>query len=395
MPRKKTKISQNLGLQEVLLNNRVDDDIQKLLFPMDLIQRLLLIPKYKIRDNFITPNGLWANIINIFFTCIVTMIFLYYTMYTKRIIDVADVEYVQTCLWLDFITYSMCVIINCLTCIFQSKNFVQLVLKIQESHRRLYSEKFQSFVKLNWVFFVILVIYQIKEAIIIQALYFRGNMIVTVMTQYLLSSIDFNILIAIRWMQFINLKFEVWLKEFRLYTNIKESSYGRLKTEQIWKRMYHMYSCITKCYNLFKKSFQYVIMYHVAEMFIHTACYVEMLIEFNKLASDRWTKTSHYLGVGVMMIWIVKKLTLHTLLAMALERFYMIQESVEDICSSVQARGAPDACKMMCKNIRRLNTSETDKFKPCLLFLMDAKFPLRLLSLITTYIIVLLQFAYL
>ncbi|XP_063629202.1 uncharacterized protein LOC134800650 [Cydia splendana] len=61
-----------------------------------------------------------------------------------------------------------------------------------------------------------------------------------------------------------------------------------------------------------------------------------------------------------------------------------------------QAMLFPLSCiRKTCKNVLRLNRASLRKMSAFGVFELDATFPLRLLSIIVTYVVVLLQFAFL
>ncbi|XP_047035442.1 uncharacterized protein LOC124641416 [Helicoverpa zea] len=52
----------------ILFKNILDKDVQLMLWPLNLMQYMMLCPKYQIKNNLITPNNLISNIISIIAT---------------------------------------------------------------------------------------------------------------------------------------------------------------------------------------------------------------------------------------------------------------------------------------------------------------------------------------
>ncbi|XP_059061301.1 uncharacterized protein LOC131854190, partial [Achroia grisella] len=59
-------LSQHKHVTEVLLSNKLDKDFQSMLLPLELANNFILLPKYYIRDDFITPKGTISNFISFF-----------------------------------------------------------------------------------------------------------------------------------------------------------------------------------------------------------------------------------------------------------------------------------------------------------------------------------------
>lgn len=76
----KKKPSINPNYSEVLLNNKLDKDFQKILSPFSLIQILTCNFKYTIKDGFITSNSLLASSVTAF------SVFVYFVLYFNYIL---------------------------------------------------------------------------------------------------------------------------------------------------------------------------------------------------------------------------------------------------------------------------------------------------------------------
>lgn len=52
-----TNLNQQTNSNEFLLNNFIEKDIQDMLRPINFLTSTYLLPKYKIRNNFVTTNS--------------------------------------------------------------------------------------------------------------------------------------------------------------------------------------------------------------------------------------------------------------------------------------------------------------------------------------------------
>lgn len=62
---------------EVLLHNIIEKDFQKYLKPLNILQNCRGYPKYLIRDNFITPNGIWMKTLSFIVTSLFVVMFFF------------------------------------------------------------------------------------------------------------------------------------------------------------------------------------------------------------------------------------------------------------------------------------------------------------------------------
>ncbi|GBP76651.1 Vacuolar protein sorting-associated protein 73 [Eumeta japonica] len=106
-----------------------------------------------------------------------------------------------------------------------------------------------------------------------------------------------------------------------------------------------------------------------------------------------------YNDISVMYVqavaWNVKNFIVVTMLSVACEKFYSHLDDNKNKCAEVlDVSPERSAFRKTIKNILRLCNVKS-KMRVCGLFTVDAALPLRLLGLVATYYIVLLQFAFL
>lgn len=134
----KNKVSSRNQYSEVLLDNILDYDFQTFLKPLNFFQNLWLYPKYKIRDNFITPNGWKANALSVIITCFITTcyfirietatVLLHYQIYSPLKINTIYFF----CTLLSFIIFAIGFFVNLITNICNSNTNIDLILKLQK-----------------------------------------------------------------------------------------------------------------------------------------------------------------------------------------------------------------------------------------------------------------------
>lgn len=123
------------------------------------------------------------------------------------------------------------------------------------------------------------------------------------------------------------------------------------------------------------------------------------------------------LSVGVLC-WLIKGLVWQTILIYQCEEFYSAVESVQDTCALILKSNCSgyifiifktsiqnpvkktqdlifftDKEKKICRNVLRLHQASFSKIRVFGLFYVDAALELNLMSLLTRYTVVLLQFA--
>ncbi|KAH9644405.1 hypothetical protein HF086_006433 [Spodoptera exigua] len=146
---------------------------------------------------------------------------------------------------------------------------------------------------------------------------------------------------------------------------------------------------------MLKTSYQALVLYHVSEFVCRVLMRYRVSLEILKkglMTNDFWRPVLSFVFV---YFWIVKSLFLENYLNVCCEQFYILLDKVEDTCAFIMSSECSDADKRLCKNIRRLYRSTFSKMSACGMFYVDATFPFKIISLISTYNIVLIQFAFL
>ncbi|KAL0859736.1 hypothetical protein ABMA27_010098 [Loxostege sticticalis] len=173
--------------------------------------------------------------------------------------------------------------------------------------------------------------------------------------------------------------------------HLKSDDLESIETKRncFWKEKLSVYVTILEAYEIAKRSFQLLILFHCMETFIHALVYVYYLLHYLKASSEG----ASILTIIVTFAWILKNFVTETILSIEFEYFH---KSLNDVMVNSLLNLASDQSeeqeKQMHKNVVRISRL-SHKFELCNLFAMDAAMPRNLLSLVATYIIVLLQFA--
>ncbi|XP_075985614.1 uncharacterized protein LOC142982815 [Anticarsia gemmatalis] len=100
--------------------------------------------------------------------------------------------------------------------------------------------------------------------------------------------------------------------------------------------------------------------------------------------------------IATAVAWVMKDVYLVALICMQCEKFYLAVEDANSLCVlQSKRRNRQDHFHRVCKSVLQLNAGSFSKMSACGVFYVDATLPLRLMQLLTNYIIVLLQFVFL
>ncbi|XP_075985613.1 uncharacterized protein LOC142982814 [Anticarsia gemmatalis] len=140
--------------------------------------------------------------------------------------------------------------------------------------------------------------------------------------------------------------------------------------------------------------FHFRIAYYAIYTFFYTLQNVTVLIEMSDAAAGAEMKAMLAYLTTISFSWLVKNIAIHIGTSMETETLYFTMKDVQSVCLQLASReGVGVAQKRTCKNILRIHKTIFRKMRACGMFDVDACMTLELSSLITTYTIVLLQFA--
>ncbi|PZC77057.1 hypothetical protein B5X24_HaOG200706 [Helicoverpa armigera] len=140
--------------REVLLNNRLDKDVQRILFPFNFFLTMFLSSKYCIRDNYITPSKRKYYVFGLFGICIITAANVH-QMYGQ----IANMDLNKRGLLIliflhvtQIFNFALSIVLNIIDC---HKN-VLLIVIIQAIHRSFdFSKSIRNLVFYSWMILLI------------------------------------------------------------------------------------------------------------------------------------------------------------------------------------------------------------------------------------------------
>lgn len=133
IPKRNAVVPVKRNNTEILLNNHLNEELQKFLKPLNLLQNLFLLPKYKIRGNFITPNDLKCKLKCLGIALLFTVLVIY--KYFNRNIDIFGLKVNITFKLISLSNYVFCivnVVLIEIQTIFQSGRNVVVVVLIKD-----------------------------------------------------------------------------------------------------------------------------------------------------------------------------------------------------------------------------------------------------------------------
>ncbi|XP_063897727.1 uncharacterized protein LOC135118785 [Helicoverpa armigera] len=92
------------------------------------------------------------------------------------------------------------------------------------------------------------------------------------------------------------------------------------------------------------------------------------------------------------IVWLFKDLSLVILQSMECEKFYIAVEEAKMVCIQLIMKNSSESQKRLYKQVLHMNRMFS-KMSACGLFYIDATLPTRLMGLIASYYVLLLQFA--
>lgn len=235
----------------IVLNELIDKDLQSMILPLNLMQMILMNPKYRIKNEMITPNNLFNKFVLLFGTITFIYAYVYRVIHETdenlKIYQFVNFQHIATCY--DLCYYCVGFVMNFLVNLLQTRKNVTLILTIQKVHRFLNDKtKFKSFINGNWIIVAIIfgfyVIFSIYNYIIYSEIPFY-----LFFTMFILVNFDANIVYAIRLIKLLEDKV-VLLNDQVLNSN---------SVELCNERLFQAYIQILKCYEIYKITFQQMV----------------------------------------------------------------------------------------------------------------------------------------
>ncbi|XP_063833814.1 uncharacterized protein LOC135082981 [Ostrinia nubilalis] len=182
---------------------------------------------------------------------------------------------------------------------------------------------------------------------------------------------------------FLACKLDIWVKEVNFKSSLLVDEDVAIDESD---RLRQLFLSHLQCIVLMEKTSRFIILIHFVSSFFQTLSYVTAIILWNQADS---LFAGHRLGI---VMWILRLFFIQTILCMTCELLYLRIKLARTTALRMLNLNRSPIWRRFAKNI--LRSSEINKINACGLFSLDAALPLRMGSLLGTYVIVLLQFKY-
>ncbi|CAF4874051.1 unnamed protein product [Pieris macdunnoughi] len=157
---------------------------------------------------------------------------------------------------------------------------------------------------------------------------------------------------------------------------------------------YSVYIDILKVYEAFTCVFKMSIFLQVTDYFIRTLIYIQIYIEIDNIHINDPIIKDVVLSFEVFFFaWNIKNLLNIVSFVKECETMYQTILDIDNFCTTRLSQELPMEESKLYNNIKRLNQTQFKKMSVYGVFVMDAGLPVGLVQLLTTYVIVILQFA--
>ncbi|CAG9131554.1 unnamed protein product [Plutella xylostella] len=178
---------------------------------------------------------------------------------------------------------------------------------------------------------------------------------------------DINMIYPIYFIDYLSNNLKIWSKHVEKFANLKvEENITRDKETPDLEKLFETYRLVFKVLKIIEKVFG--------------------------LADYTGTEMI-YLIVVRYMCWVMKIFTLIIILSTKCECLDTNIRNANTTTLIVLKCNKDLAVSRFCKNVLRVSGCEYDAWSACGLFTVDARLPLRVIGVVATYTVVLLQFA--
>ncbi|PZC77050.1 hypothetical protein B5X24_HaOG200699 [Helicoverpa armigera] len=238
--------------------NVIGKDAQAWLKPWNLMDALFICSKFKIKDNVISSNSLFYNIMSIT-SCLVLVLIYFYCIF-KDCFHIAWeglllAKYVHYCF--EYLVYVIGVIIAYFFNIKNRHSNVVFALKIQRICEifKIHGKSLKSLIVLNWVLVIVLNSYQVFWVFFFYYAFSRyGFPIEELVPNYFNIQFDVNAVHTSRIMKLMWQTLRTWLEGLQNVYIVEDED-----VEHYWRKIIAVYKEIIEAYDIFRKSFQVLV----------------------------------------------------------------------------------------------------------------------------------------
>ena len=227
----------------------VDKDVQSLLWPLNLMQCIMFYPKYRIKNDLITPNSQISNFISMIATIVFSSLFSY-TSFSENPESLGFPTFTLIANFNNSLLFGFGFCMNFVIEVIQTKNNVQFVLTFQNVHRFLNKgANVNHFIIGNWILGIMALSYYVIIFTSFAAL--TGACFSDLFVCYFLVVFDFNIVYATRLVKLLEKQVSLWSIQV-----LNSRGFEDTQREDYYKKAFQVYVEILECYSTCKLCFQ-------------------------------------------------------------------------------------------------------------------------------------------
>nr|XP_026496005.1 uncharacterized protein LOC113400558 [Vanessa tameamea] len=162
--------------------------------------------------------------------------------------------------------------------------------------------------------------------------------------------------------------------------DIETSKLKEDSAKQEWLRLFQIYKKILDTYDIYKKTFQVYTIHHSLKTFLIAMFYAEFILIMESQYGGRYVLTSWEIDRVLLLTIVVKDIMIIFFVSISCQVFYSTVNKARLACIKVINENKSDGAKETCKNVLRLSDVAFGKLQAGRIFVIDAKFPLLLLT---------------
>ena len=248
-----------VSTNKIILNNVIEEDLQSVLKPLNLMQNLFLCAKYSIRDNIITANSSLYNCLRVLCVLTYQCCCIYNMIRLLNQCDSWDYSWLYCSTTVsDCFIYMLGDVMSTCTNINHTHLNVLLVKKLQHVLRflKISSIELRGFVAYSWISVIILNLFCIILIVIIR-LIFTTVVVIELINIYASLIFNVNVIYAVLVLKLLEKMLKVWIE------NIKNSTDSEIEAD--WNTLLDVYYTIQETFILVEKTFgQYVSLFSIS-----------------------------------------------------------------------------------------------------------------------------------
>lgn len=237
----------------VLLGNKVGEDLQTVLKPVNLMQKILFCAKYSIRNNVITAKSYLYIILRIIIVFLFRCISVDFEFISfKSLENDLRMLYTFLCCSTDIILYVTGDFLDSLSIISHSRHNILLVLNIQYLFNvlQIKGEDLKSLVFCSWVYIIILNMFSISYILFYIFVSLNWSVIEVIMA-YMTIVFDVNIVNALILLKLIRHIIRTWIRRVENSRSVGRLEHGELRTIlDCYQTIQESYIIIVKVFRL-------------------------------------------------------------------------------------------------------------------------------------------------